>query len=480
MIWVVFFIFSVIFCDNTYPGLRFAFPQQTADYMVPLLVGVGEKSVKVNIPDATYNVNTPEGSISLSLSNFVLDNFKVNDPKGTIIGSQEAEISSSNVIVSGSTKFSYAGKSGPQSGIATIHQLSGSFSVVLGGDIDPSEPSNLKFTCSKFSVKFTSYNVTVEGGESWFQNVFENLLSATLLNVLVSQVTNKVPPMIESLAQSTLGLIPFDYDLGFCDISFSYQFESFVLNNEKEYFSFGSHGAFQKPGISFSEQPAATPEFIDNGKMAEFFFTQYTFDSLSNAIIQGNCVNYTMAGMFFENTKYFKDLIPNLPYRYPDKNMEIVFTLDRNNPPTFSFQNGKLILQTLVDHNWKVLLDVEGPMTAFELSTALTMEGTFQVTNTQGGYPHLSGNWNLTDVQTTIKYTFVGPFKINELADIIETIFAGIVVPLVNAMFELGMTLPQIPNIVLKQPKVLIKDGFMQLLTDFTFNPPSNQKNNKL
>ncbi|XP_066499868.1 bactericidal permeability-increasing protein-like isoform X2 [Hoplias malabaricus] len=159
------------------------------------------------------------------------------------------------------------------------------------------------------------------------------------------------------------------------------------------------------------------------------------------------------------NTSQFKNLIPELPKKYPDMLMELqLYTTDT---PLFSVKKSV------------ILANVSTSVKAFAIKTnyvaiplfRLDMETSF-IFKVYIDKQLVKGMLVMKNLTVTLGASEIGKFQTEPIQHALKSVMTSFVLPKVNAQLKDGIQLPFVKYFSLKNSVLTIEDGFLALATD--------------
>jgi hypothetical protein len=146
--------------------------------------------------------------------------------------------------------------------------------------------------------------------------------------------------------------------------------------------------------------------------------------------------------------------------------------------PNMTFSPSGIAVAALLRLDWIVLpANGSAPVTAFSLLAQTDFSGAIVARAANGTQPAaLLASIAYINSTLATRNSTVGPVNTPLLQALVDDVFAGIIVPIVNALFATGFPLPQVDGVTLVNPAVIYNDGFVTVASNFTFAPPSGSR----
>jgi len=165
------------------------------------------------------------------------------------------------------------------------------------------------------------------------------------------------------------------------------------------------------------------------------------------------------------NTTDFAGLLPQLYKLFPGYMMALNLYCTTN--PLASFETTGITVTGVGN------LEVDVVLKNGSLFNAFVLNGTVQssavaLLNGQvvyGNMSYLSGNFGLSSSN-------IGPIDVSSFVDLLNTLFADGVVPVLNGYLQNGFPLPSVPGLTFVNPEIGYGQDYIFVATDISYTPP--------
>lgn len=173
----------------------------------------------------------------------------------------------------------------------------------------------------------------------------------------------------------------------------------------------------------------------------------------------------------FNTTNFnMKNLVPNLYAHFPDDLFNVHMSVSSIPVMDLSSSKGASVF---IESSFTVNPIVNGQeQFAFQGLSFLTLGVILNLT----GQNITADVKSVVDLSVIIQTSSIGPVDAGNMTKLITLALYAVVIPKLNSLVGTGIPLPQAGGVVLKNPVLTIRDGFLQVDTDFTFNSKQMQK----
>ncbi|XP_062512146.1 bactericidal permeability-increasing protein-like [Corticium candelabrum] len=167
------------------------------------------------------------------------------------------------------------------------------------------------------------------------------------------------------------------------------------------------------------------------------------------------------------NTSTFKNMVPALYAKYPNKAMQLF--INATSAPAITGTPKGLNLTATGDVAVSVILDNKTVAPAF--TVRVTMYAKADVWLHQNGTKEvLSGNATYLFANISLVHSDMGPFDVSKLNESVNALIGFGVVPLLNVYGKTGITIPAIEGVSFKNATLRLGDNFVAIDTDFAYD----------
>lgn len=232
-------------------------------------------------------------------------------------------------------------------------------------------------------------------------------------------------------------------------------------------------GALPYPGAAAPFVPLSQGSEMINIVATDFLFNTAGWSAYQDGFMQILVTNAMIPSTvpIKLNTAMFKATIPGLYQKYPDTEMQLLVSdtgKNFENAPkvTIAASNG-LMLSTIIDMEWSVVLNTSQVVPVFVLNTTVTVEG--KATVAPGNL--LTAAVQLDTLIVGVESSQVGAIDVNALTTFIRAMVQYIALPLVNKELQTGFQIPTFEGIELQNPQLTFQDRYFTISSDFTYTP---------
>uniref|UniRef100_A0AAY5EHC6 Bactericidal permeability-increasing protein n=1 Tax=Electrophorus electricus TaxID=8005 RepID=A0AAY5EHC6_ELEEL len=308
--------------------------------------------------------------------------------------------------------------------------------------------------------------IRLRGGASWLYNMFNGYINKKVRKELQRKICPLVSENIQKINSymKTLNVLKkidryaeIEYGLTESPVV---SVSSTELSLKGEFYNIGVH---KKP--AFAPTPFSLPPNERN--MLYMGISAFTANSAGFVYKNAGALRLRITDKMIPrafpyrlNTKTFEALIPQIAKQYPNMMMKLL--VKAATAPTVTFAPNNVTLQA----------NTTVTVYAIQPNTTLT---TLFILNVVGNKGQNKGRWlgSLTfndHINLNLGTSYIGPFKVKPLASFLQ-IMLKIVIPHVNVILQRGFPLPNIANISLVKPRLVIMKDYVLIGTDVQFKP---------
>mmetsp|Transcript_11305 Transcript_11305/g.42355 ORF Transcript_11305/g.42355 Transcript_11305/m.42355 type:complete len:536 (-) Transcript_11305:1505-3112(-) len=472
---------SSVVPSNTNPGLKVTVNQHAFSYLLDQLLPKLRTVIStIQIPDISASIKTPIGHVDFTLSAMRLGGVSLPSAQ-LLIQNGGLKASVLQVSLSASGNWHYREHSWPHisdHGSIDVHVGLSSLDLNVQAVLDPSHKSGLRVSMPSAQLHFSSFSIKVHGGASWLYNLIISALKGSIEKSIEKAISEQVPPQVTKQLQSMLDQqdlqVPISNGVF---LAFDPREVQFVDN---DHVTLGASGEFIKKDVPpCPGDPSSTPDTVNN-KMVQIFITDHvltsagwTFDKaqLMQTLVTQHDIPASWPVQL--NTSYlpFKFAVPGLYAKYPDMGMQILFGTDQDVTPkaTMSEESG-IDVVAIGTGVFKVVQPDGGIVDAFTLDLKLDLAIKAHVQDNV-----ISGEVSLKNLTLGVKQSQVGDIQVSGLNDSVNFLVSNILVPIINAFATKGFPIPQLSDVNLVDPQLYVKDGHLEVYSDFTYSPDAHR-----
>uniref|UniRef100_A0AAR2LJ67 Bactericidal permeability-increasing protein n=1 Tax=Pygocentrus nattereri TaxID=42514 RepID=A0AAR2LJ67_PYGNA len=314
-----------------------------------------------------------------------------------------------------------------------------------------------------------SAKIRFHGGSSWLYNLFSKFVDQALRSTLQKQICPLVDEAIDEMNPRLKTLNVLAQVDKYAEIEYS-MVESPVVSNSNidlslkgEFYNIGQH---KEP--PFSPNPFSLPPQDSN--MLYIGLSAFTINSAGFVYNSAGALSLYITDDMV-STKHWS--IPltlrsrslcQIAKQYPGLMMKLLVKTVKE--PTITFEPDNVTLQ------------VQSAVTAYAIQPNSTLSPLF-VLNLNASVSakiyvegvKVAGTLTLNKIDMALAKSYVGPFEVKSLNNIILMVLKIMVIPKVNARLEEGFPLPAIGKMNLVNTQLQILKGYMLIGTDVQFTP---------
>ncbi|XP_017542791.1 bactericidal permeability-increasing protein-like [Pygocentrus nattereri] len=348
-----------------------------------------------------------------------------------------------------------------------IIQDSGSFDLAVSGLSISTTINRPMVSGVNCQAVVGSAKIRFHGGTSWLYNLFSKFVDQALCSTLQKQICPLVDEAIDDMNPHLKTLNVLAQVDKYAEIEYS-MVESPVVSNSNidlslkgEFYNIGQH---KEP--PFSPNPFSLPPQDSN--MLYIGLSAFTINSAGFVYNSAGALSLYITDDMIPSspirlsTRTFGAFIPQIAKQYPGLMMKLLVKTVKE--PTITFEPDNVTLQ------------VQSAVTAYAIQPKSTLSPLF-VLNLNASVSakiyvegvKVAGTLTLNEIDMALAKSYVGPFDVRSLNNIILMVLKIMVIPKVNARLEEGFPLPAIGKMNLVNTQLQILKGYMLIGTDIQF-----------
>ncbi|KAG9353318.1 hypothetical protein JZ751_017895 [Albula glossodonta] len=313
-------------------------------------------------------------------------------------------------------------------------------------------------------------NIKFHGGASWLYNLFRSSIGKALRKAIEQQICPLVAEAISELNPHLKTLNVLAQVDKYAEIEYSMvtppaiSKASIDFGLKGEFYNIGKH---QEP--PFAPSPFSLPAQSTN--MLYIGVSSFTTNSAGFVYNNAGALSLYITDDMIPrtspirlNTRTFGAFIPEIAKRFPNLMMKMLVRTTK--PPVITFQPDNVTLQAI------------GTVTAYAIQLNGTLEPLF-ILNLNASVSarvyisglKVAGSVALNSFGMTLGTSYVGPFQVKSLDNILLLVLKVAVLPRVNARLQQGYPLPAIGKMNLVKPQLRVLKDYMLIGTDVHFTP---------
>eukprot|EP01105_Mastigella_eilhardi_P022007 TRINITY_DN538_c0_g1_i1.p1 TRINITY_DN538_c0_g1~~TRINITY_DN538_c0_g1_i1.p1 ORF type:complete len:493 (-),score=111.93 TRINITY_DN538_c0_g1_i1:783-2261(-) len=326
------------------PAVRVALSAGAFDYFAAMLVPPIEKDLtNVSLDTISGTANMTIGEVNCTLSNVVIQAVALDGPVLVFTPQHEAAVIFQGLAANVSLAWSYETCVWPHISDSGTAQIGISNSgAKLGITLGLGRDGHATAKVPSCSVLIGDLTITLHGGASWLYQLFVDLFTPQLIQLVDSTLQKRLPGSAEAALNMALRMLPLSVPLGNSGLALNTTLLSAPLVVSPEVatidlagnvFLTHTSGRLQPPG-----KPSALPETL-YAQMLQAFVSSWSVDSgmlqlwaagvLRTILTRADAPTTTQA-LF--NTSFYKYILPQLYVHFP--NDELEYELNCTAPPT--------------------------------------------------------------------------------------------------------------------------------------------------
>ncbi len=458
------------------PGTKVTISQNALQYMTNQVLPIIEKQVsqQLAIPDSTSEVDTPIGHVTLEAKNIKVQSFHLAAASLTVLPGKGLQANIQGCSVAIHLDWHYRKNSWPHvsDGGSADSSVSLNVALVLAITVGPDGKPVVQVPA--VSTDVTGLDLHLHGGASWLYNIFLNVFKNSIRKSITSAIESNMSKAVTDNVAKILATINLKYplrdgvivDASFDEILFG---SSFLTTGNMVEFIYLN-------GTRYPGQPPAMPDTDPKyaGSMIQFAMSDYVLNTAAYAAFQAEPTHMLVNSsylpsslQFLMNTRAFKFLIPQLYNTYPDLPMQI--TIGVTSAPTFKVSpDVGTELSAEGDANFQVIQKGGAIASVFDIGVQAVLDANVMIV----AQKNVTAELSVKKLSITLKESVVGPFDISVLQEVVSTVVAYVLVPIVNLMAKnYPLTIPTVEGISLVNPGIAYNNDFVQVYSNFTYVP---------
>ena len=457
----------------TNPGFGIAVSKNGFEYLAQVGASILETQLKnIKIPEAHGNGDNPIGTLHWKLTDILLREIRI--PKAVITTSNtEIRVSAAGINLSGEAHWKYRTSVIyiPVYDSVTVDINVSINGLVLEARIGRNAQGQAILSSLKYDYNIGHLGVDLHSGASWLYNIIYGFVKGKIQKSLNDQVRELAESKIDKLNLVLEKRIDktgiFDYSL-VRDPVFTTQ-----------YMATEHKGELRSPSQpqEFSFSPFPLPAIQKTDRMLYIWMSTY----IANTAV----ATYQKAGMLQMritpelippnspiqlNTTTFKHIIPALCEKFPSMNMTVF--IHATQPPILTVDPHFINVTVYGDVDVYVYDKDKGNeiTPALNLSVIVNTHGTIGV-KVKGGKHFLTGKANFLETKFTVKSSWIGDVNADTLQNMVNFFCDIFAIKEFNKYALEGLEIPLMDGMQLVSPQITLRDGFIVVETDISYNP---------
>jgi lipopolysaccharide-binding protein len=438
-----------------------------------ILIPIAEPKIQgLQIPDVSGQISAIGVEIDYHISNIVVTSFAFG-PTNVILFplGVSLDLPQCQTVLNMNWQYKGLGLSG--SGSATDSLSIQAVALILIGETQ----GKPQVSVNSLQLNIDKIDITVHGGESWFYQIFVTIFKSKIKSVVQSAIQSQITNVVDQIANYYLKNTPTVYQI-IPQIGIDYSLTS-PPNIQPSYSSTAHLGEFQwshQPAPCIY-QPSVIPEELVPGKLLTFLVAETLGDCLGTLLYMNNILGGTITSKMVPssspialNTSNYnwRTTVPQLYNLYPDTDMDL-YVMSAKAPvvginafnQTITADLDGLVRVQVQKNNTQDYIPV------FTLEITLHVEASLSVTS--GNV--ITGTVKSISHNTTIVSSNIGNLNLHGL-DVMVSVFLNLgIVPIIDNALAKGFPIPNIEGIQLRNAVINYKNGFLQVGSDFDYNP---------
>ena len=341
------------------------------------------------------------------------------------------------------------------------------------------------------SVDFAvgSINLTFHGSIlDWLLNLFKGYIEDRIKSGLTSAFSTAIATVIAKQIDPALAAMPMAIPLSHAPPPYNTNEVRFGLTDNPTFTAAYMAVDLQGDVVPIADQrdppiapPALPPWTAASADYAvQLQLSSYTPESALYAFYTAGALSWLLPPadlpLGLNTTAGYALIAPGLPAAYPGRPVEM--NVSFASLPNITFSPSGIAVAALLRLDW-IVPPVNGsaPVAAFSLLAQTDFSGAIVARAANGTAQPAALVASIAYINSTLTTlnSIVGPVNTPLLQALVDDVFAGVIVPIVNALIATGLPLPQIDGVTLVNPAVIYNNGFVTVATNFTFVPPSTR-----
>jgi len=454
------------------PHISAVISQSGLDFAKDLLVShAAETLTPLSVPDIERSMSIPlVGSVRMTASGIVLHGLNVTNSTvavgetGVVVA---ASLARANLTMGWSYSYSAWVVTVSDCGNASIQVEGMEVGVSMGMK---NQNGSLKLSVMECGCYMKEIDITLNGGASWFYQVFIDAFSNHIRSSVENAITKKIMEGALKL-DSLLGNLPKKIDLD----SVAAMNVTFV--NDPLFKS--SSVEFDIDGLFVPSNETVVPRDMilgdikyalplgSSSKMLWISLDEDVFNSVSDLYFKAGLLQRMVDKIpeqFLLNTASWRFLVPQLYKKYPNDNM--LLNISAISPPYVRINVGRIDATVDLDVTVNVL-DSGKIIPVACMSVSVAVSGAAAVSGN-----NLGGRVELDYFSFTLKWSRVGKLHTVLVQNVLRIFLKHLFVPYVNSYLEQGFPLPIIKGFSIRDAYILTSFSKLIVSCDVTFIEP--------
>ncbi|CAL5063778.1 unnamed protein product [Urochloa decumbens] len=329
---------------------------------------------------------------------------------------------------------------------------------------------SLKLSVMECGCYMKELDITLNGGASWFYQVFIDAFSNHIRSSVENAITQKIMEGALKL-DSFLGNLPKKINLdsvAAMNVTFVNDplFKSSSVEFDIDGLFIPSNETTAPRDMLLGDIEFALP-FGSSSKMLWISLDEDVFNSVSALYFKAGLLQRMVERIpdqFLLNTASWRFLIPQLYKKYPDDNM--LLNISAISPPSVRINVGRIDATVELDITVNVL-DFGKIVPVACMSVSVAVSGAAAVSGN-----NLGGRVELDYFSFTLKWSQVGKLHTVLVQTVLRTFLKNLFVPYVNSYLEQGFPLPIIKGFSIRDAYILTSYSKMIVSCDVSFIEP--------
>nr|XP_055071344.1 bactericidal permeability-increasing protein-like [Misgurnus anguillicaudatus] len=465
------FVFLLILTQTRgdYPALKIQLLQKSLTEGSQMMsVWIQQKLKSTEIPDVHGNVDIGIGTIDFTLSNIWIRQSSMSDlvmefVEGTGVSVMVSQLS---LAVTGNwaTHFGLIDDGG--SFDLAVYNININL-LLLFSDDESGRPLISTGSCTD---AVGGVDVEFHGGASILFQPFVSFFRGQIADMIHEQICPAITQVIDDvemhLQEIPVNLVVNQYIYLRIPLTSSPSVtnDNVQLDMKGEFYSRNSPSEPPFSAQDFDLQ--YTDDYMISLGVSEFFINSAAYSYFSSGLLQINIKDDMIpeSSPIHLNTSQFSIFIPQLATLYPDTEMQVL--LYASETPLFSFSPEELGVHVPASAKFSAVKQDGSLVPLFRLDVDSFFSGNAQIEN-----EHLTGAFKMSNLTLNLGSSEIGDFKTAPLEQAIKIAMNMFVLPKLNEKLKVGFALPVLKDFSLINTNMLIKNGFVIILTDVEATP---------
>nr|XP_055071342.1 bactericidal permeability-increasing protein-like [Misgurnus anguillicaudatus]XP_055071343.1 bactericidal permeability-increasing protein-like [Misgurnus anguillicaudatus] len=465
----VFFLLMLTQTCSAYPALKVQLLHKSlTDGSQMMSVWIQQKLKSTEIADVHGKLDILIGTVDYTLSNIWIRQSSMSDlvmefVEGTGVSVMVSQLS---LAVTGdwATHFGLIHDGG--SFDLAVHNININLLLLFSDD----ESGRLFISSVSCTDDVGGVDVTFHGGASVLFKPFDSKIRGIIVNTIREQICPTIKQVIDDV-EMHLQEMPVKVAVDqYIDLSIPLTSSPFVTNDniqldiKGEFYSKNSPS--EPPFYAQDFDLQYTDDYMISLGVSEFFINSAAFSYFSSGVFQINIKDDMIPKSLpiHLNTRQFSIFIPQLATLYPDTEMQVL--LYASETPLFFFNPGELDLHVPASAKFSAVKQDGSLIPLFRLDVDGFFSGNAQIENKR-----LTGAVKMNNLTLNLGSSEIGDFKTAPLEQAIKMAMSMFVLPKLNEKLKNGIPLPVLKDFSLINTNMLIKNGFVIILTDVETTP---------